>query len=295
MMPPRKVGGKKSTKSKKVKKKGRQVAPPSSLLSLSRAPEESGSEEEEEEEDALRDLAAMGRRGTVMERDEAGKKARRAMRLEKLEKISPRAGGRSGMSGGSSAKLPPIGTSSTAASAEAAIEAAAQAELDAKINAIVQAKLNAERGVSKAAEPDWMQDISAASASSRARLMSPTARAPRVRSDMLSHEERAELDLGHVSAEEEFDFHEIFDIIDLDHGGTIDTYELEELLDLLNVDHTPAEVASLMEVAGTDEDGDIPFKNFLRAVTCKPNRRYNKRMVLDAFKVFEVDGFTGWV
>ena len=117
---------------------------------------------------------------------------------------------------------------------------------------------------------------------------SSTAAAPTRTAPKLSAETRRRLDLGHVTQEEEFDFREIFDIIDLDHGGTIDTHELTELLDLLSIRHTPNEVADLMLLAGTDDAGDIPFENFLRAVTRKPNRRYNKQMVMDAFEDFAV-------
>ena len=113
--------------------------------------------------------------------------------------------------------------------------------------------------------------------------------------EVLSPERRQELDLDHVTDAEAFEFREIFDIIDLDGGGTIDLHELEELLDLLSMDHTQAELESLMEMAGTDEEGDIPFENFLRAVTCKPSRRYNKKMVLDAFRQFEVEGLPGYI
>lgn len=110
--------------------------------------------------------------------------------------------------------------------------------------------------------------------------------------EVLSRERRQELNLTEAEA---FEFREIFDIIDLDGGGTIDLHELEELLDLLSMDHTQAELESLMEMAGTDEEGDIPFENFLRAVTCKPSRRYNKKMVLDAFRQFEVEGLPGYI
>ena len=299
----------------------KKVAPPSNLLDLGADDDESGGpakkvrarrdSKSEAADQKKRKKAARKRRMTkLMSKDGAGVKGARAAKPG-LETFGESDGGSD--SGGSSpstpttrSKLPAISGARAAARAAAELEAEAEAELEARIKAKVAAALEAEDGPAKSAKPRLVRPSIAGRArrgSMLALRLSSPQRQMEAPSPKRTGSELKEFmakvvtagGLSHVTQAEAFEYHEIFDIIDLDHGGTIDRHELEELLDLLSMDHTQAELDQLLEQAGTNEDGEVPFQNFLKAVTCKPSRRYNRKMVLDAFKEFEVENLAGYI
>jgi Ca2+-binding EF-hand superfamily protein len=299
---------------------GKKHAPPSSLLDLGGDDESGGPAKKvrarrdskvEKSEQEKRKKAARKRRMTkLMSKDGAGVKGARAAKPG-LEAFDESDGGASD-SGGSSpstpttrSTLPAIGDARAAARAAAEAEAEAEAELEARIKSKVAAALDAEDGPKRLAKPQMMSSTTgrARRGSMLALKLSSPQRQTAVQSPKRTGSELKEFmgkvvatgELSHVTQAEAFEYHEIFDIIDLDHGGTIDRHELEELLDLLSMDHTQAELDQLMEQAGTNEDDEVPFQNFLKAVTCKPSQRYNRKMVLDAFQEFEVENLAGYI
>ena len=93
-----------------------------------------------------------------------------------------------------------------------------------------------------------------------------------------------------LSAEQQQEIKEAFDLFDTDKTGTIDYHELKVALRALGFNVKKGDVLDMMNEYDREKKGNIGFVDFLDICTTKINERDPIEEILKAFKLFDEDG-----
>jgi calmodulin len=91
---------------------------------------------------------------------------------------------------------------------------------------------------------------------------------------------------SNISAAEEAEFREIFNLVDKDGSGSITRQELEDLMKTLKLSVGAHEIELMIAEIDKDNDGEIQFEEFVAVMSRKVKSSYTMNEVLNAFSVF---------
>ena len=98
-----------------------------------------------------------------------------------------------------------------------------------------------------------------------------------------------------LTAAEEVEFREIFNLVDRDGGGTISKEELGKLMETLGIRASQDEINMMVSEIDQNNDGEIQFEEFVAVMSRKVNASYSAEEVKAAFRVFEGSAPPGYI
>lgn len=81
-----------------------------------------------------------------------------------------------------------------------------------------------------------------------------------------------------------------WELFDDDHSGQIDSNELQNVLRKLGLNPTEEELQEMIHDIDKDNDGTIDYSEFLRLMSNKLKDAQTEEELLEAFKVFDIQG-----
>ncbi len=98
-----------------------------------------------------------------------------------------------------------------------------------------------------------------------------------------------------LTAEEEKEFREIFNLVDKDKGGSISKKELSQLMQTLGINADENEINLMINEIDKNNNNEIEFEEFVAVMSRKVQATYTADEVKAAFKVFEAGAQPGFV
>ncbi|UJR09634.1 hypothetical protein I4U23_013867 [Adineta vaga] len=95
--------------------------------------------------------------------------------------------------------------------------------------------------------------------------------------------------MAQLTANQERELHEAFDLFDSDHSGKISSIELRKVLQALNIKASDTELKQLMDQMDSDRSGEIDFNEFKKVMSASFFKKPSKQELQTAFKKFDAD------
>ncbi|CAF2885049.1 unnamed protein product [Rotaria sp. Silwood2] len=96
--------------------------------------------------------------------------------------------------------------------------------------------------------------------------------------------------MAQLTASQERELHDAFDLFDSDHSGRISKSELKRVLHALNITTTDHEVEQLLTQMDSDHSGEIDYREFKNVMAASFFKKYSQHELQIAFKNFDADG-----
>ncbi|CAF1319238.1 unnamed protein product [Rotaria sordida] len=96
--------------------------------------------------------------------------------------------------------------------------------------------------------------------------------------------------MAQLTASQERELRDAFDLFDTDHSGKISKSELKRVLQALNIQANDNEVQQLLSQMDRDHSGEIDYKEFKSVMSVSFFKKYSKQELQTAFKKLDADG-----
>ncbi|CAF1448544.1 unnamed protein product [Adineta steineri] len=95
--------------------------------------------------------------------------------------------------------------------------------------------------------------------------------------------------MAQITANQERELRDAFNLFDTDHSGKISKLELKKVLQALNIKASDDEVQKLLQKMDTDNSGEIDYNEFKKVMSQSFFKKYSKQELEAAFKKFDAD------